>query len=84
MNGRGMPVMGMMPIVIPTFSKTWNANIARIPTHRSVPKKSVESRAVRHVRHTSSANSASNIAPPTKPSSSPTTVKMKSVCCAGT
>ena len=28
MNGSGMPVIGMMPIVMPMFSKTWNANIA--------------------------------------------------------
>ena len=28
MNGNGMPVIGMMPIVIPMFSKTWNAKIA--------------------------------------------------------
>ena len=25
-NGNGRPVTGMMPIVIPMFSNTWNAN----------------------------------------------------------
>ena len=28
MNGSGMPVIGMMPIVMPMFSNTWNANSA--------------------------------------------------------
>ena len=40
MNGNGMPVIGMMPIVMPTFSKTWIANIASTPIATSVPKKS--------------------------------------------
>ena len=30
----------MIPIVMPMFSKIWNANIASTPTHTSVPKKS--------------------------------------------
>ena len=32
MNGSGMPVIGMMPIVMPMFSNIWNANIASTPT----------------------------------------------------
>ena len=40
--------------------------------------------AVRHIRHDDEPSSASRVTPPTKPSSSPTTVKMKSVCCSGT
>ena len=77
-------MIGMIPIVIPTFSKTWNTNMARTPMQHRVPKRSLARRAARQVRHTISANSASSTAPPTKPSSSPTTVKMKSVCCSGT
>ena len=42
------------------------------------------SRAARNIRQTITANSPSTTAPPTNPSSSPTTVKMKSVCCSGT
>src|SRR6476661_5871589 len=40
MKGNGMPVIGMMPIVIPMFSNIWNAKIPSTPTARSVPKKS--------------------------------------------
>ena len=58
MNGSGMPVIGMMPIVMPMFSNIWNASIASTPTHTSTPKKSRASRAVRHVRHITIANSA--------------------------
>ena len=50
--------MGMMPIVIPTFSKTCTAIIAMTPTQMSVPEKSAASWAVRHVRHTMIENSA--------------------------
>ena len=32
-----MPVIGMIPIVIPTFSKIWNTSMARTPTQMSVP-----------------------------------------------
>ena len=47
-----MPVIGMIPIVIPTFSKTWNTNIERTPTQISVPSGSRASWAVRQIRHT--------------------------------
>ena len=30
-NGNGIPVIGMMPNVIPMFSKVWNANQATTP-----------------------------------------------------
>ena len=60
MNGSGMPVTGMIPMVMPMFSKIWNANIARTPTHTRVPKKSRASRAVRQVRHITMAKSASS------------------------
>ena len=52
MNGSGSPVIGMMPSVMPMFSNTWNANIASTPTVTSVPKKSEDSTAMRHKRHT--------------------------------
>ena len=35
MNGSGMPVIGMIPSVMPMFSKIWNANIASTPTARA-------------------------------------------------
>ena len=84
MNGSGIPVTGMIPMVMPMFSNIWKASIASTPTHTSVPKKSRDSRAVRQVRHITMANSARSTTAPTNPSSSPTAVKMKSVCCSGT
>ena len=50
MNGSGIPVIGMIPIVMPTFSKIWIANIASTPMATSVPKKSDDSRAMRQSR----------------------------------
>jgi len=55
MNGNGMPVIGMIPIVMPTFSKIWIANIARTPIATSVPKKSDDNSAIRHRRQARSA-----------------------------
>lgn len=36
-NGRGMPVTGMTPMVIPMFSKAWKENIPTRPAPVSVP-----------------------------------------------
>ena len=66
MNGSGMPVIGMMPIVIPTFSKIWNTNIARTPTQTSVPKSSRAGCAVLQTRHTMIASRPSRVAPPSE------------------
>ena len=32
MNGSGIPVIGMMPMVMPAFSKIWNTNSAMMPS----------------------------------------------------
>ena len=74
----------MMPMVMPTFSKTWNSSMQSTPTQISVPKSSRASWAVRQIRQATMAKRASSVPAPTKPSSSPTAVKMKSVCCSGT
>ena len=59
MNGSGMPVIGMMPIVIPMFSKTWNTNIARTPMQHERAEEVVGAGgAARQMRQTISANSA--------------------------
>ena len=42
--------MGMMPIVIPTFSKIWNTTIASTPTQIRVPDRSLARVAMRHSR----------------------------------
>jgi hypothetical protein len=36
-NGRGTPVIGISPKVIPIFSNIWNANHAITPVQTSVP-----------------------------------------------
>ena len=83
-NGSGMPVIGMMPRFIPTFSKMWKSNIDITPIHNSVPVWSAASCATLQIRHVMMANSTNSNPAPTNPNSSPATVKMKSVCCAGT
>ena len=37
-----MPATGMIPIVIPMFSKTWKTIMARTPTHIRVPRRSLD------------------------------------------
>ncbi len=37
MSGNGMPVMGMIPMVMPTLTKTWNISIAVMPPAISAP-----------------------------------------------
>jgi hypothetical protein len=50
----------------------------------SIPSRSLAICAVRQMRTQMSVSRPSTVAEPTKPSSSPTAVKMKSVCCSGT
>ena len=38
MNGSGMPVIGIMPMHMPMFSKIWNVHMATIPTAESRKK----------------------------------------------
>ena len=40
----------MMPIVMPTFSKIWNTNMASTPTQIRVPNRSRASWAARQIR----------------------------------
>jgi hypothetical protein len=40
MYGSGMPVMGIMPIVIPAFWRIWNAHMATRPAAISAPNMS--------------------------------------------
>ena len=74
----------MMPSVIPMFSNDWKANQAMIPAATTVPYSSVVSRAIRQARHSTTPSSTMIRPAPRKPSSSPATVKTKSVCCSGT
>ena len=42
MNGSGMPVIGMIPITMPTFTNSWNRSIAATPQAKIVPNGSFE------------------------------------------
>ena len=42
MNGSGMPVTGISPMTIPTFTNTWNSSIDASPAPNSVPNGSFE------------------------------------------
>ena len=46
-SGSGMPVIGMIPIVTPTFTKTWNISIAAMPPAIMLPYKFFESAVMR-------------------------------------
>ena len=77
-------MIGMIPSVIPTFTNTWMASIDAMPAARYVPKGSLANSAILTARQMRRANNISTKMAPTKPNSSPITVKMKSVCCSGT
>ena len=63
MNGSGMPVIGMIPIVIPMFSKIWNMNIASTPTHDERPEEVAgQLRGSPDAPRRCTANSASSVA----------------------
>ena len=58
-NGRGIPVTGMMPMVIPMFTNTWNTRTPATPAAISRPYMSSDSRAMRNARQMMTANSPS-------------------------
>ena len=41
MNGSGMPVIGMIPMTIPTLTNSWNSSIAATPQAKIVPNGSL-------------------------------------------
>ena len=77
-------MIGMIPRTIPTFTNIWIANIDATPAATYVPNGSFDKYGILIARQIRMANSISTNAAPTNPNSSPTTVKMKSVCCSGT
>ena len=84
MKGSGIPVMGMMPMVIPAFWKTLKAMKANSPVQMQAAEDvpghdpGMQDPPGDHAQEGEQADR------PTKPSCSPTAVKMKSVCCSGT
>ena len=82
-NGSGIPVIGMIPITMPTFTTSWNRIIDANPAANSVPNGSRERQPAISTRQSSSANSTNSTRPPTKPSSSASTENTKSVVWTG-
>ena len=76
--------MGMIPTVMPMLTKDWNRNQIATPEATSMPNRSSARVAMRRARMTTTPSRATTTIAPTKPSSWPTTVKMKSVLWAGT
>src|SRR5205807_8895608 len=70
-NGKGMPVIGAMPIVIPAFTKTWKRNATTIPPATIDENRSPATVTTRRPRQTTSRYSPSSRIAPKKPRSSP-------------
>ena len=74
---------GITPVTMPTLTSSWKRIIDARPTEISIPNGSRACQPISRIRQTSSPNRMSRTAPPRKPRSSATTVKMKSVDCTG-
>src|ERR1039458_1472387 len=74
----------MMATVIPMLMNDCTANQIAIPDATSMPNWSSALAAIRSARTSTTASRQMITTVPAKPSSSPATAKMKSVCCSGT
>ena len=54
MKGSGIPVTGMIPIVMPMFTNTWNKKTTAIPPAMMLPYMSRDRVAIRRARQMSS------------------------------
>ncbi len=79
MKGSGSPLVGSAPVTTPRFTMVWVASMMVRPRPRNAPKASGARSPMRRPRQMSSANRATMIAAPSRPSSSPMIAKMKSV-----
>jgi hypothetical protein len=82
-NRRGIPVIGMMPIVIPIFTTKWNRNIPAIPAARLAPNKSFEDAVMINPLTIIKRERKKTNMHPAKPVSSAIIEKIKSVDCWG-
>ena len=74
----------MIPMFMPMFTNACTANQMAMPDATSVPNWSSALVAIRSAQNSSRPSRPITMHEPTKPSSLPTTAKMKSVCCSGT
>ena len=82
-NGSGTPDTGSSPTTPPMLTAAWATTQTVIPAARSVPNRSGARSAARIPRTANAANSPRTASVPMRPSSSPMTAKMKSVCAFG-
>lgn len=82
-KGRGIPVIGMIPNVIPIFSNMWINNRAKTPIVIVESNILVDFLEILSILDSRSRNSDMAIMPPKNPNSSDNTGKIKSVCCSG-
>ena len=66
------------------FWNAWKPNQQAMPAAQTRPKTSSARRAMTRARQITTHSSAMSTPAPSSPSSSPATVKTKSVCCSGT
>src|SRR5215472_2830141 len=82
-NGVVTPVSGIRPLTPPTITNTCRASTKDSPPTRSLENGSLTPSAARSPRWTSRPKISSRAMTPTRPSSSPKAVKMKSLCTSG-
>ena len=78
-----MPVIGITPMTMPTFTMSWKMIIEASPAANSVPNGSRERQPDTRIRHRSSANRPNRTIAPMKPSSSARIANTKSVVWTG-
>ena len=83
MNGIGTPVAGKNELATDIFKNAWKQIEKVSPTAKSLPYISGHLDAITNPRCNNVQNSTSTRIHPMKPSSSPTTAKIKSVCASG-
>ncbi len=84
MNGRGIPMMGNRPMVMPMFMMTCTKMTPATPYAYILEKLERWRSAICVIRYSNTKNSPTTPSTPTNPCSSPTVQKMKSVLCSGT
>ena len=82
-SGSVMPLVGSSPSTTLMFTNAWMTIIIVRPSARNAPKLSGARMAVRNPRHAITQKHATTRVAPMRPSSSPMTAKMKSVCGSG-
>src|SRR5581483_10249530 len=82
-SGSGIPVTGILPTTIPTFTNTWNNNSAATPIQMNIPARSEAVCAFWTICISSKKYNPNTTITPTNPCSSANAENMKSLCGTG-